>query len=53
MMVSAHVPDVASNKQNAIVIRLGMERDMVLFNRCGKAMSLVIPDEFSRASEEG
>ena len=29
MRVSAHVPDAASNKQNA-VIRLGLRRDMMV-----------------------
>ena len=44
--VSAHVPAVASNKQNA-VIRLGMRRDMVAPIWEGVTL---IPDEISKAS---
>ena len=44
--VSAHVPDVASNKQNAI-IRLGMRRDMVAPVWEGVTL---IPDEITLAA---
>ena len=43
--VSAHVPDTASSKQNA-VIRLGMRRDMVAALWQGIT---IIPDEISKA----
>ena len=43
--VSAHVPDVASSKQNAI-IRLGMRRDMVAPLWEGVT---IIPDEITKA----
>ena len=43
--VSAHVPAVSSNKQNA-VIRLGMRRDMVA--AIWEGVSL-IPDEITKA----
>ena len=36
LMVSAHVPDVASNRQNAL-IRLGMERGAAVQPVCGRA----------------
>ena len=35
LMVSAHVPDVASSKQNAL-IRLGMDRGAATFSQFGK-----------------
>ena len=44
--VSAHVPDAASNKQNA-VIRLGMRRDMVAPVWEGVT---IIPDEVTKAA---
>ena len=44
--VSAHVPDVASSKQNALV-RLGMRRDMVQAVWSGVT---IIPDEVTRAA---
>ena len=44
--VSAHVPAVASKKQNAVV-RLGMRRDMVAPIWSGISL---IPDEISKAS---
>ena len=44
--VSAHVPAVASSKQNAL-IRLGMRRDMV---QAVWSSITVIPDEISRAA---
>ena len=47
LMVSAHVPDVASNKQNAL-IRLGMERGSAV-QPMWQGVSLVV-DEFSRAA---
>ena len=47
LMVSAHVPDVASNKQNAL-IRLGMERGAAV-QPMWQGVSLVV-DEFTRAA---
>ena len=47
LMVSAHVPDVASNKQNALV-RLGMERGGAI-QPLWQGVSLVV-DEFTRAA---
>ena len=47
LMVSAHVPDVASNKQNAL-IRLGMERGSAV-QPMWQGVSLVV-DEFTRAA---
>ena len=47
LMVSAHVPAVASNKQNAL-IRLGMERGGAV-QPMWQGVSLVV-DEFTRAS---
>ena len=47
LMVSAHVPDVSGNKQNAL-IRLGMERGGAT-QPLWEGISLVI-DEFSRAA---
>ena len=47
LMVSAHVPDVASNKQNALV-RLGMERGGAI-QPLWQGISLVV-DEFTRAA---
>ena len=47
MKVSAHVPAVASNKQNA-VIRLGMRRDMVAPIWEGVTL---IPDEITLAGK--
>ena len=47
LRVSAHVPDVASNKQNAL-IRLGMERGAAV-QPMWQGVSLVV-DEFTRAS---
>ena len=47
LMVSAHVPDVASNKQNAL-IRLGMERGAAV-QPMWQGVSLIV-DEFSRAA---
>ena len=44
--VSAHVPDAASSKQNAL-IRLGMRRDMVQAVWSGVT---IIPDEVTRAA---
>ena len=46
-MVSAHVPDVASNKQNAL-IRLGQERGGAV-QPMWQGVSLVV-DEFTRAA---
>ena len=46
LKVSAHVPPVASKKQNAIV-RLGMRRDMVVPIWSGISL---IPDEITKAS---
>ena len=45
--VSAHVPDAASNKQNALV-RMGMRRDMV---QCVWEGTLIVPDEITLADE--
>ena len=47
LMVSAHVPDVASNKQNAL-IRLGQERGAAV-QPMWQGVSLVV-DEFTRAA---
>ena len=47
LMVSAHVPDVASNRQNAL-IRLGMERGGAV-QPMWQGVSLVV-DEFTRAA---
>ena len=47
LMVSAHVPDVASSKQNAL-IRLGMERGAAV-QPMWQGVSLVV-DEFTRAA---
>ena len=47
LMVSAHVPDVASSKQNCL-IRLGMERGAAV-QPLWEGVSLVI-DEFTRAA---
>ena len=47
LMVSAHVPDVASNKQNAL-IRLGMERGGAV-QPMWQGVSLVV-DEFTRSA---
>ena len=47
LMVSAHVPDVASNRQNAL-IRLGMERGAAV-QPMWQGVSLVV-DEFTRAA---
>ena len=47
LRVSAHVPDVASNKQNAL-IRLGMERGAAV-QPMWQGVSLVV-DEFSRSA---
>ena len=47
LMVSAHVPDVASNKQNAL-IRLGQERGGAV-QPMWQGVSLVV-DEFTRAA---
>ena len=47
LMVSAHVPDVASNKQNAL-IRLGMERGAAI-QPLWEGVSLIV-DEFTRAA---
>ena len=47
LMVSAHVPDVASNKQNAL-IRLGMDRGAAV-QPMWQGVSLVV-DEFTRAA---
>ena len=47
LMVSAHVPDVASSKQNAL-IRLGMERGGAV-QPMWQGVSLVV-DEFTRAA---
>ena len=47
LMVSAHVPDVSGNKQNAL-IRLGMERGGAV-QPMWQGVSLVV-DEFSRAA---
>ena len=47
LMVSAHVPDVASNKQNAL-IRLGSERGAAV-QPMWQGVSLVV-DEFTRAA---
>ena len=46
-MVSAHVPDVSGNKQNAL-IRLGMERGGAV-QPMWQGVSLVV-DEFTRAA---
>ncbi len=47
LMVSAHVPDVASSKQNAL-IRLGMERGAAV-QPMWQGVSLIV-DEFTRAA---
>ena len=47
LMVSAHVPDVSGNKQNAL-IRLGMERGAAV-QPLWQGVSLVV-DEFTRAA---
>ena len=47
LMVSAHVPDVSGNKQNAL-IRLGMERGAAV-QPMWQGVSLVV-DEFTRAA---
>ena len=47
LMVSAHVPDVASNRQNAL-IRLGMERGAAI-QPIWQGVSLIV-DEFTRAA---
>ena len=47
LMVSAHVPDVASNRQNCL-IRLGMERGAAV-QPMWQGISLVV-DEFTRAA---
>ena len=47
LMVSAHVPDVSGNKQNAL-IRLGMERGAAV-QPLWEGISLVV-DEFTRAA---
>ena len=47
LMVSAHVPDVASNKQNCL-IRLGMDRGAAV-QPMWEGVSLVV-DEFTRAA---
>ena len=47
LMVSAHVPDVSGNKQNALM-RLGMERGAAV-QPMWQGVSLVV-DEFSRAA---
>ena len=49
-MVSAHVPDVASSKQNAL-IRLGMERGAAV-QPMWQGVSLVV-DEFTRSAAFG
>ena len=46
-MVSAHVPDVASNRQNCL-IRLGMERGAAV-QPMWQGVSLIV-DEFTRAA---
>ena len=47
LMVSAHIPDVASSKQNAL-IRLGMERGAAV-QPMWQGVSLIV-DEFTRAA---
>ena len=47
LMVSAHVPDVSGNKQNAL-IRLGMERGAAV-QPMWQGVSLIV-DEFTRAA---
>ena len=47
LMVSAHIPDVASNRQNCL-IRLGMERGAAV-QPMWQGVSLVV-DEFTRAA---
>ena len=48
LMVSAHVPAVASSKQNALV-RLGMERGAAI-QPLWQGISLVIEDKYSRSA---